>query len=140
MPVDPVLLHLWLFEWHPSMERVAGQNYRDYETRLAEQRIEAVKSVFEQKGWDGIEELIGASTNPYTVGWAIASIEDETIQLAALQWGAATEPSRLDALQGYFFACSRTLGRVGPKSRCGPAVSRGAPSASGACCSRRRIT
>ncbi|MCZ7537514.1 MAG: hypothetical protein M5T61_17490 [Acidimicrobiia bacterium] len=75
MPTDPVPLHVWLFEWHPSMERVSGQNYQDYETRLAEQRSGAVKATFEQKGWGGIEELVAAATNPYTVGSAIATIE-----------------------------------------------------------------
>lgn len=110
MPTDPVLLHLWLFEWHPSMERVSGRNYQDYETRLGEQRSEAVKAVFEQKGWDGIEELVAGATNPYTVGSAMATIEDEAIEPAALEWGSAPEPSRLEALQGYFFARSRALG------------------------------
>jgi hypothetical protein len=110
MPTDPVLLHVWLFEWHPSMERVSGQNYQDYETRLAEQRSGAVRAIFEQKGWGAIEELVAAATNPYTVGTAIATIEDEAIEPAALEWGSAEESSRLDALQGYFFARSRALG------------------------------
>ncbi len=109
-PTDPVLLHVWLFEWHPSMERVSGQNYKDYETRLAELRSQAVKAVFEQKGWAGIEELVAAATNPHTVGSAIASIEDGTVEPAVLEWGSAEETSRLEALQGYFFARSRALG------------------------------
>lgn len=110
VPTDPVLLHVWLFEWHPSIERVSGQNYKDYETRLAEQRSEAVKAIFEQKGWGGIEELVAAATNPSTVGSAIASMEDGTVEPAVLEWGSAEEPSRLEALQGYFFARSRALG------------------------------
>ena len=109
MPTDPVVQHAWLFEWHPSIERVSGQNYKDYETLLTEQRIEAVKAIFDRKGWGGIKELVAVATNPYTVGSAIANIEDETVEPAVLEWGSA-EPSRLEALQGYFFARSRALG------------------------------
>jgi hypothetical protein len=109
MPTDPVVQHAWLFEWHPSMERVSGQNYKEYETLLAEQRIEAVKAIVDQKGWGGIEELVAVATNPYTVGSAIANIEDEKVDPAVLEWGSA-DPSRLEALQGYFFARSRALG------------------------------
>ena len=108
--------HAWLFEWHPSMERVSGQNYKDYETLLAAQRIGAVKAIFDQKGWGGIEELVAVATNPYTVGSAIANIEDETVEPAVLEWGSA-EPSRLEALQGYFFARSRALGSTWAEDR-----------------------
>jgi hypothetical protein len=110
MPTDPVLEHAWLFEWHPSMERISGRNYQDYETLLAQQRGEAVKAIFEQKGWGGVEELVAAARNPYTVGSAVVTIEDETVEPSALQWGSSAEQSHLDALQGYFFARSRDLG------------------------------
>lgn len=110
MPTDPVLQHAWLFESHSSVERVSGQNYQEYESRLAEQRSAAVDAIFEEKGWAGVDELVAASTNPYTVGAAIAHIDDDTVEPAALKWGSAGEPSRLEALQGYFFARSRQRG------------------------------
>ena len=68
-----------------------------------------MKAIFDRKGWEGIEELVAVATNPYTVGLAIANIEDDTVEPAVLEWGSA-EPPRLEALQGYFFARSRALG------------------------------
>ena len=92
VPTDPVLLHVWLFEWHPNMERVSGRNYQDYDRLLEEQRAEAAKAVFAERGWTGIEALVAAAVNPYTVGAAIATLEDETIEPAVLGW--AQRPNR----------------------------------------------
>jgi hypothetical protein len=110
IPTDPVLEHVWLFEWHPSIERVSGQNYNEYDARLAELRTEAAGAIFEQKGWAGLEELVAAAKSPYTVGGAMASLDEAAIEPAVLRWGSAEEASRLEALQGYFFARSRALG------------------------------
>jgi hypothetical protein len=77
---------------------------------LTQRRSEAVREVFEHKAWDGIEELVGSSENPYTVGFSVGGLDDELVEEGALGWGDADGDQQLQALRGYFFARHRKSG------------------------------
>jgi hypothetical protein len=109
-PADPVLEHRWLFEWHPATSRVSGADYRNYETALARQRDEALRIVFNSKGWPGIEELVTTVENAYTVGIAAGGLDDTLVENGALNWGEIEDEAHLQALQGYLFARHRKSG------------------------------
>jgi hypothetical protein len=110
IPADAVLQHRWLFEWHPTPSRVSGADYRSYETALARQRDEAIRLVFDSKGWSGIEELVTTAENPYTVGFAVGGLDDTLVEDPALGWGGIDDEAHLQALQGYLFARHRKSG------------------------------
>ena len=108
-PVDSVLDGLWLFDVHPSTQRVSGRDYHNYDTRLSEMRAEALATVFKGRGWAGVEDLVARSKAPYTVGAPILGLDPEA-QEPVLSWASSDEPAKVQTLAGYLFARNRRDG------------------------------
>ena len=77
IPADPVTRNQWLFEqqWvQESMDELEESDfdYEKREERIRELRITALKEIWEQKGFRGIEALLAKSGAASTVGWHLA--------------------------------------------------------------------
>ncbi len=109
VPTYPVLEHLWLFEQHPSTQRVSGDDYRTYESNLAEMRQAAMQGIYAASGWTGIEDLVRRAKDPYTVGGPILAL-DAAASDAVLAWASSGERPSIHALAGYLWARARRDG------------------------------
>jgi hypothetical protein len=109
-PADPVLEGLWLFAAHPATQRVSGRDYKRYEETLASKRAAAVSRVHKERGWEGVEDLIARATEPYTVGWPIADLDDPDVEARILTWASSDDRPKSQALAGYLYARSRRDG------------------------------
>lgn len=109
-PADPVLGCLWLFVAHPAAQRVSGRDYKRYDQTLASKRAAAVSTVYKQRGWEGVEDLIARAVDPYTVGWPIANLEDSDAEKRILAWASVDDRAKSEALAGYLFARNRRDG------------------------------
>ena len=109
-PGDAIVRHRWLFTTHPTMERVAGRDYRRYDENLGNLRRRAVEEVFAQRGWPGIEELVAIAEQAYTVGWAAAWLDDAVVDDRASEWAQSDDERLREALNGLFFARNRQKG------------------------------
>ena len=75
IPKDLVLLHAHLFSWHPNVVDAPKPQYGpDWESCISEKRASAVKSIYEQAGFDGILRLIEIVKLPDSVGFGIAQL------------------------------------------------------------------
>lgn len=107
-PADPVLDLLWLFDMHPSTQRVSGR-YQNYEGRLLELRTEAVARIFKDRGWVGVEDLVGSAKASYAVGFPILGLSADA-QAAILLWAGSSDTAKVQALHGYLSARNRRDG------------------------------
>jgi hypothetical protein len=103
IPTDPVIESAWLFEQHPSTQRVSGQDYKAYEERLAEMRRIAVAAIYAMRGWAGIEALVAEAHDAYAVGAPILALDDAANE-AVLSWASSDQPTRVVTLAGYLWA------------------------------------
>jgi hypothetical protein len=71
-PADIVTKNLYLFEdyfphlIHPLV--IKDSDYKQKEELITKTRVEAIEEIFEEKGFDGIEELTRASKYPTSIG------------------------------------------------------------------------
>lgn len=108
-PDDIVLRVRWLFEVHPDLATISGNDIASYDDTLDQRRQAAVQEVLADGGWDSVERLCESASYPRTVGWTLGRLEgiDEDVPLG---W-ADSESSRLRAaLSGFFSARARRIG------------------------------
>ena len=77
-PRDPVIRHAWLFanQWvQESAGEIADENFdfSQHAARIHERRVEAMKEIWREKGYAGIDELLTRSDAPQTIGQYLAS-------------------------------------------------------------------
>jgi hypothetical protein len=108
VPPDPVLEYVWLFDIHPSMERVAGRDYHEYDSRLSDLRKSAIGVVLRAKGLSGVEELVDQARQPRTVGWSLGQVarsdDADDAESRLLDWAASADEPRISAAEGYLAA------------------------------------
>jgi hypothetical protein len=111
VPPDIVLEHVWLFDVHPSMERVAGRDYQEYDGRLSDLRKNAIESVLRAKGMSGIEELVDQARQPRAVGWSLGLVaQPDEAETLVLDWAASAGDPRISAAEGYLAARAQAEG------------------------------
>ncbi len=85
-PHDPVVRHAWLFAQHwirPSIDEIEDKNfdYSKHEERISKLRVEAMKEIWVERGFEGVAEILSRSNEPGTVGYALGmSITDENLR------------------------------------------------------------
>jgi hypothetical protein len=107
-PEDPVATNLWLFKAYVAeLGEGKRSNLEDYEKRVREMREQAVRSILDKEGLDGLMRTAEAVEAPEFVGDAVASSEvDDEFMLDLLD---STDSKKSDLAQG--FARRRTASR-----------------------------
>ena len=72
-PTDSVLRHEWLFSWkctnYPEVGRSLEEDYQVLDQRVRQMRLEALREVWDSRGFEGVSLLIGVSEEaPHWVG------------------------------------------------------------------------
>jgi addiction module HigA family antidote len=76
-PRDVVIRHQWLFAAHwlqESVDEIEDErlDYNKREERVRSARVDALREIWTEKGFDGIRELTAASAASGTIGWHLA--------------------------------------------------------------------
>jgi hypothetical protein len=76
-PRDVVIRHQWLFAAHwlqESVDEIEDDrlDYQKREERVRNARVDALREIWTEKGFDGIRELTSASGASGTIGWHLA--------------------------------------------------------------------
>jgi hypothetical protein len=101
-PDDPIERSRWLFDDHPDMEAVSGEDYHNYDERLRQLRVQALVEILEARGLDGVEALIAVAGSPRAVGLGLGHVaiaDDGDI----LRWASSDDDRKHQAAQ-FFFA------------------------------------
>jgi hypothetical protein len=65
---DPIERSRWLFDDHPDMEAVSGEDYQQYDERLRQLRLSALVAILQTRARDGLETLVAVAGSPRAVG------------------------------------------------------------------------
>jgi len=76
-PEDVVIRHQWLFAAHwvaESAEELEDEpfDFQKREERLRNQRVDALQAIWTERGFEGIQALVGSSGAAWTIGWLMA--------------------------------------------------------------------
>lgn len=71
-PSDPVVLNQWLFSNHPELPYIdTSEGWDEYYAELARRRSAAMCDILNQLGYVGVERLLQAGADGYSVGWVL---------------------------------------------------------------------
>ena len=75
-PHDPVIRHAWLFAQHwikPSIDEIEDKNfdYSKHKERISKLRVEAMKEIGVERGFEGVMGLLSRSAAPETIGGSL---------------------------------------------------------------------
>ncbi len=101
-PDDVILEHEWLFrnqwvEMNQEDLEDAAQDYEARETKIKEQRIEALKVIHAQKGLEGVFQMIELSGTKSLIGQLMVSVLDETVATLDFLYQAIERPTLSDS-------------------------------------------
>jgi hypothetical protein len=87
-PQDPVARHGWLFRayWvQASSDEIEDEqfDFQRREDQVRNQRVAALQQIWSQKGYDGLQALIGKSGAESTIGWQMAEAVIDAPEAAA---------------------------------------------------------
>jgi hypothetical protein len=108
-PADEVRKHRWLFGYHPSLESVSRADIHIYDAELDRLRAEAVRTIFGESGWPGIEALAVRAEFPESVGPAMMAL-DPAASERALDWLHSDNEVLLTVTLAYVSARTRRDG------------------------------
>ena len=85
-------LHRWLFEsWHPDIGVSVRDDFAAFEAELQRAREDAIVQILSEQGFAAVVELATTVQLPWTVGSALASVNDEHEYLALSLLGSGDE-------------------------------------------------
>src|SRR5882724_6811340 len=99
-PRDVVIRHQWLFAAHWLQESVDEleddrHDYNKREERVRNARVDALREIWTEKGFDGIHKLTAASGASGTIGWHLADgvVAESSFSGFLTRWLAVDDPA-----------------------------------------------
>src|SRR5882724_4219856 len=99
-PRDVVIRHQWLFAAHWLQESVDEleddrHDYNKREERVRNARVDALREIWTEKGFDGIRDLTAASGASGTIGWHLADgvVAESSFSGFLTRWLAVDDPA-----------------------------------------------
>jgi hypothetical protein len=124
MPTNPLVRHQWLFasQWVPeSYDELENDDF-DYEVReprLKIERTEALREIWEQSGFDGLQELLRSSGANGLIGSIMVDVlrkhtqQVEFVKSCLLEPKEDIQPAIRQCLSGFLFTIEQdTLSRI----------------------------
>lgn len=100
-PEDPVERSTWLFEDHPDVEAVSGEDYRSYDERLRLLRVQALTEIIAARGLAGAGTLVEVAASPRAVGVGLAAV-DSVADCDVLAWARSDDERKREAARVFF--------------------------------------